>query len=239
MQGRVTLVSGASRGLARGVVEGFFGEGGVVHVVGRDLERLGGLVELLGEGCVHVGDLNEVGVAQRVVGEVLEVQGRLDGLVLGVGPYHAGALSGTCVDDWSGLWAGNVQCGIHLFDAARSALRDASGAALFFGAAGLGGLQARRTTAAYTAVKTALLSYMVSLAKEEAEFGVRVNMVSPGVIPHGGASVDTNSSETWKQIPMGRPGEVRDVVDAALWLMGPGARYVTGQNLEVAGGFLL
>ncbi len=236
---QVVLVSGASGGLAKGVAMALFETGCRVHVIGRDLGRLGDMVSELGELNVHVGDLNLAGTAERIVARVIGIEGRLDGLVLGVGPYSAGTLAGTGADTWAELWQGNVQCGVELFDAARESLRESKGTALFFGAAGLGGMQARKTTGAYTAVKTALLSYMLSLAKEEAEFGVRVNMISPGVVPHGGASDDTNCCTTWKQIPLGRPGQVQDVCGAALWLMGPGADYVTGQNLEVAGGFLL
>lgn len=236
---QVILISGASGGLAQGVALALCTAGFRVHAIGRDQARMDDMAPELGQSNIHVGDINEAGTAERIVGRVLEVEGRLDGLVLGVGPYNAGTLAGTDAATWAGLWQGNVQCGVGLFDAARSALRESKGTALFFGAAGLAGLQARKTTAAYTAVKTALLSYMVSLAKEEAEHGVRVNMISPGVVPHGGASEDTNCSNTWKQIPLGRPGKVQDVSEAALWLMGPGAQYITGQNLEVAGGFLL
>lgn len=237
--GRVVLVSGASGGLAEGVGLGLLEAGYRVHVVGRSMQRLQAWVDRVGQGNVHVGDLGEDGVAAEVVSRVVASEGGLHGLVLGVGPYHAGRLEDTGADVWQGLWKGNLQCAVSLFDGARSALRESGGTALFFGAAGLGGLRARTTTAAYTAMKTALLSYMVSLAKEEAPHGVRINMISPGVVPHGGASEDTNSSATWQQIPMGRPGRVRDVADAALWLMGPQAGHVTGQNLEVAGGFLL
>ncbi|MCA9001836.1 MAG: SDR family oxidoreductase [Planctomycetes bacterium] len=237
--GNVYLVAGASGGLTEGVALGLVSAGARVHVLGRDRGRLQAWVERIGEERVHVGDPAEPGHAARVVGEVLAAEGRLDGLVYGAGPYAALRLDETGPDVWQHLWRGNVMGALALVDAARASLRASDGSILLFGAAGLEGLRARSTCAAYTSIKTALLSYMVSLAREEAEFGVRVNMISPGIVPHDGAAEDTLDPERWQQIPMGRPGTIEDIQRAALWLLSSEAAHVTGQNLEVAGGFLL
>ena len=98
-------------------------------------------------------------------------------------------------------------------------------------------MRARRKAAAYTAVKTALLVFMRSLALEEAPWGARANMVSPGLVPHADASHDTH--ELAESLALGRPGQAQDLANAVAWLLSDEAQYVTGQNLDVAGGWCL
>jgi len=78
-----------------------------------------------------------------------------------------------------------------------------------------------------------------SWALEEAPHGVRVNVVAPGVVPHEHASADTLDPALWQHVPMGRPGEPREVADAVAFLCSPASGYMTGTVLEVAGGWLL
>jgi 3-oxoacyl-[acyl-carrier protein] reductase len=133
----------------------------------------------------------------------------------------------------------NFLSAVGLFDAARPWLRAARGCAVFFGCAGLEGLRARADTALYTAAKTALLVYARSLAREEAPHGVRVNVVSPGIVPHAHAAPDTHDPALHARIPLGRVGRPEDVAAAVRWLASKDAAHVTGQNLDVAGGWLL
>ena len=234
---KVCLVSGASRGLAKGVALELLERGWQVHGMARDPERRQELVAKLGAEFVHGGDLRDEQVAGETVKRVLEKSGRLDGLVLGVGTYLRAALEETTAQQIEDLLQTNLMAAVRLVDAGRDALRESQGAVLMFGTAGLGTRPARRSAAAFAMAKAALLSYMQSLALQEAGHGVRVNMVSPGVVPHEGASPDTRDPEMWRSIPLGRPGRVDEVAEAGVWLLG--AEHVTGQNLEVAGGFLL
>ena len=120
-----------------------------------------------------------------------------------------------------------------------SSSRARRGSAVFFGCAGLDGLRARRRTAAYAASKSALLVLAKSWALEEAVHGVRINMVSPGQVPHAHASADTRDPAAWERIPLGRPGAPREVADVVAWLCSPQSSYVTGTDVQVAGGYLL
>lgn len=236
-QAPVALVSGAGRGLARAVAEHLQALGWRVHGMARHPERLADLSARLGPGRAHGGDLREEGTARAVVEAVVQAEGSLDAVVHGVGTYHSAALETTPIAAFEDLMQTNLFAAVRLVDAARSALREHRGQVLLFGAAGLASLRARSETAAYTAAKTALLVYMRSLAQQEGPYGVRVNMVSPGIVPHDGAAPDTLDPERWRSIPLGRPGKVEEIAEAAAWLMG--SEHVTGQNLEVAGGFLL
>jgi 3-oxoacyl-[acyl-carrier protein] reductase len=110
---------------------------------------------------------------------------------------------------------------------------------VFFGTSGLAGLRARRSTAPYAAAKSALFVLVKSWALEEAPHGVTVNLVSPGHVPHEGAHPDTLDPERLAKIPLGRPGSPDDVARAVAFLCSDDARYTTGTELLVSGGWML
>jgi 3-oxoacyl-[acyl-carrier protein] reductase len=89
------------------------------------------------------------------------------------------------------------------------------------------------------AAKSALVVLARSWALEEAPHGVRVNLLSPGFAPHEHASADTLDAGAWKSIPLGRPARLDEVADAVEWLCSERASYVTGANLDLAGGWML
>ncbi|MFT7676466.1 MAG: NAD(P)-dependent dehydrogenase (short-subunit alcohol dehydrogenase family) [Planctomycetota bacterium] len=236
--GRVVLVTGATRGLGRAVAEVFREEGAQVHVVHRSA-AVAGELEQLYPGRVHCADLTEAGAAASVIESLLAQDGQLDALVHAVGPYQQAALEDTDLASFRALMEGNFFSAVQLVDAARQALRAGGGRLVLFGVSGLAAHHPRRSNAAYVASKAALRSYARSLALQEAPHGVNVNMVSPGVIPHAGASVDTLDPELQARIPQGRPGRPEEVASAVRYLCSPEAAHVVGQDIEVAGGYLL
>ncbi|MEZ6006064.1 MAG: SDR family oxidoreductase [Planctomycetota bacterium] len=237
LSGKVVLVTGASRGLGRDLALRLRDAGARVHAVARHAGRRRELAAELGELCVHGGDLNLSDTPRQVVQGVLHAEGALHALVHAVGEYEHASLAETGFERFEELMASNLFQAVRLVDAARDGLREVQGQVLFYGAAGLASLRGRRSTGAYTTAKTALLAYMRSLALEEAPHGVRVNMVSPGIAPHEGAAPDTLDPGAAAWVPMGRTAELAEVTGGAMYLLG--AAHVTGQNLEVAGGFLL
>lgn len=239
MATRVTLVTGSARGLGLAVARHLRTAGERVHVVWRTPgEPADALRAEFGERA-HRADLLEEGSAERVVAEVLAADGRLDGLVHAVGEYVSGPLETTRAADLRSMLASNVESAFALFGAARTALRAAGGRAVFFGTSGLAGFRARRETAAYGAAKSALLVLARAWALEEAPHGVRVNLVSPGHVPHADAHPDTLDAERLARIPLGRPGQPADVARAVAWLLSDDSAYTTGTELLVSGGWLL
>ena len=117
--------------------------------------------------------------------------------------------------------------------------KKSSGAWVFFGCAGLERWRARKVTPAYISAKAALLVAVRALALEEAPFGVRANMVSPGFVPHAGAAPDTLAQDLHEKIPIGRPAEMGELAGLVAWLVSDEATHVVGQNVEVAGGWML
>lgn len=152
-------------------------------------------------------------------------------LVHNVGNYFIGPLAKTSTVEWQTLFQINFHAAVQITQALVGSLSEQKGAILAMGCSGLEG-RASKHSPAYRASKLALLYYVRALALELAEKGVSVNMVSPGRLLN---SVDL-TEERIRAIPMGRPGELEEVARAVLFLADPANRYITGQNLEVAGG---
>ena len=177
--------------------------------------------------------------AGALVEGVLAAEGRLDAVVHAVGPYRTARLSETSVEDFRAMHDGNVVTALHMIEAARAPLRDSGGAWVFFGVAGMERWRAREVTSAYVSAKAALLVAVRALALEEAPHGVRANMVSPGFVPHAEAAPDTVADDLHRKIPIGRPARMSEVAGAVAWLLSDEGRHTVGQNLEIAGGWML
>jgi len=210
-----------------------------VHVVWRsEGERAQALRDEFGERAHHA-DLARPADVRRVVAEVLAAEGRLDHVVHAVGEYVSGPVAEVQHADLTRMFASNVETAFLLMEAARPALRASRGDAVFFGCSGLEGHRARKLTAAYAAAKSALRVLVRAWALEEAPHGFRVNMVSPGHVPHADAHPDTLERERLEQIPLGRPGTPGDIARAVAFLSSPEAAYTTGTDLFVTGGWML
>lgn len=237
MSERIALVTGGVRGLGLAVARRLAAAGDRVHLVYRSSAELAREREVEFGGRVHRADLTDEVAVTGLFRELQEREGRLDVLVHAVGEYTTGSLVETTVADWRRMFASNLESTILVTDAARPLLRASRGVWLGFGVAGLDGLRARKRTAAYAAAKSALLVYARSLAREEAPFGVRANLISPGVVPHAHAADDARDPRVLASIPFGRAGTPEEVAEAAHYLCSPAASYVTGVDFAVAGGF--
>ncbi|MFT5049352.1 MAG: NAD(P)-dependent dehydrogenase (short-subunit alcohol dehydrogenase family) [Chlamydiales bacterium] len=238
-QSPVSLVTGATRGIGREIARTLAGGGARVHVVWFRSESEQAELEREFPGRVHQADVTDEDQVRELVARIVEADQGLDVLVHAVGDVVFGPLADVTRAEFDHLFLNNVTSAFMLASAAREVLRASAGCGLFLGCAGIESLRARTATAAYTAAKTALLVLMRSLAREEAPFGVRFNMVSPGLVPHDGAHDATLDAQRLDSIPLGRPGSAGDLARAALWLTSPEAGHVTGQNIDVAGGYML
>jgi len=240
--GPVALVTGSARGLGAEAAQRLAGEGFRVHAVWRSSEDLVPRLEEQFPGRVHRADLCEEDEVSALLDAVLAIDGELHHLIHAVGDYSEGSLAETDGASFRRLFESNVFTARDMAQAARGPLREAAKAGadasmLFFGTAGLAGLGARTQTAAYAAAKSALSVLMRSLAREEAAHGVRVNMISPGLVPHEGAHLSTSDPELHAKIPLGRPGTPEEIADGVHFLAT--ARHITGQDLGIDGGWLL
>ena len=179
----------------------------------------------------------DVGVEAQVAdafAEIARVEGRVDLLLNNVGNYNPQDVTKLTPAVWDATLAANLSgayyCSFHAL-----ALMPDGGNIINIGMAGLEGTRANVRGTDYYVSKTGLLSLTRSLAAGYAGRQIRVNMVSPGQLDN---SVDLPSpDEIGQTVPLGRAGELHDVAQAVEYLLD--ARYVTGVNLDVAGGYRL
>ncbi len=233
------VLGGAARGLGMATAQRFHARGWRVWIANRS--RPAGKPAWLEpfEPRFAALDLTLPEQVELLAERVLALDGRVDALVQAAGEYVRGALETIDAATLARLFQSNVVSTLNMVNAFRAPLRARSGAIVCFGNAGQHAPRAYEETAAYAAAKSALLVLVRSWAVEEAPYGVRVNMLSPGHVPHPDAASDTNDPARWSKIPMGRPGTLEEVCDAVEWLCSERARYVTGSNVELGGGYQL
>ncbi len=179
----------------------------------------------------------DVGIEPQVAAAFAEIareEGRVDLLVNNVGNYNPQPITSLTPAVWDATLATNLSgayyCCFHAIP-----LMPAEGNIINIGMAGLDGIRANVRGADYYVSKTGLLSLTRSLAVAHAGRHIRVNMVSPGQLDN---SVDLPPpDEIGQTVPLGRAGELHDVAQAIEYLLD--ARYVTGVNIDVAGGYRL
>src|SRR5690606_6909423 len=190
-----------------------------------------------GDGALVTGDLaTRAGVAAvaRGVRKALGPRGTLDLLINNVGIYKTGTLPEFSPDDFDITLQANLSGCYRLIHALLPSI-PRGGNIVNIGYAGVDNLTATTHNTAYLISKTGLLILTKSLAQALGPRGIRVNMVSPGILSNS-VELPDNPAEF---VPLGTLGETDDIADAVDYLAGPSARYVTGINLDVAGGYHL
>lgn len=224
------LVTGGARGLGACVVKTLQSKGHQVVVHYRDSEKE---AKELSEFTIH-GNFSTAEGVERFLGEYRERFSATKGLVWNVGNYLRRSALDTSEEQWQQLFQENVHAAFALCRGLMDQLIAQKGSIITVGVAGIERRFADVYSTAYTITKGALLMLTKSLALEVASKGVRVNMVSPGWLENS----ETLPSSLQK-IPMGRLGELEEVARLVDFLMDENNAYMTGQNIEVAGGVRL
>jgi len=233
----VALVTGGAKRLGRHLAEQL-AEGGF-HVVINYRSSEDAATELADAICARAGtarsiqaDISDKHEVAAMFRSVLEQEGHLDLLVNNVGNYQPGPVRELSPEAWDECIGSNLSGAYYCCYEALAMLEESGGQIINIGYAGLELNAAHPEAAAYQVSKVGLLSLTRSLAAALAP-RVRVNMVSPGQLED---SIDL-PEDVEASIPLGRAGTHQDVASAVTYLLG--ARYVTGVNLDVAGGYRL
>ena len=227
----VAIITGASHGIGAGLVAGYRGAGYAVVGVARSFPAS----DRLGTDYVEVaGDIADEQTARRAVEEARDRFGRIDTLINNAGIYIGKPFTEYTFDDYAAITAVNLTGFFHITQLAIADMVDrGSGHVVNVSTSLVDHADSTRPAGLPALSKGGLVAATRSLAIEYAGRAVRVNAVSLGVIrtpDHDPASY----AGLEKLHPLGRVGEVTDVVDAILYL--ERATFVTGEVLHVDGG---
>lgn len=249
LDGKVALVTGASRGLGRAMALGMAGAGADVALVGRDgatLEPVAREIEAeLGRQALCVPlDVADTAALEPAVERIVERFGRIDILVNNAGMNVRNATLDFTAADWDAVLDTNLKgaffltqaVGRHMVRTGRGKILNISSMTAFLGVP---------TVPAYAASKAALQQLTRLLAVEWAEHNIQVNALAPGwIATEMTAPLQTRPEfaprHRWilSRTPAGRFGEPPELVGAAVFLCSPAADFITGQVLAIDGGIL-
>jgi 3-oxoacyl-[acyl-carrier protein] reductase len=235
---RTALVTGAGGGIGRSIALALAGAGLDVAIHYRTshgpAEEVRAEAQALGARAVTLqADLTDRAAARRVVTDAHAALGRLDILVNNVGNYVYAPFDELTDEQWDDMLASNLSSVFATCGAALPLMRaQGYGRIVNLGYAGAQHLVARSNLVAYAIAKTGVIVLTRSIARAEAAHGITANIVSPGVI-------ENSVTQPAAEIPAGRVGLVEEVSKAVLFFAVEESSYVTGQNLEVSGGWNL
>jgi NAD(P)-dependent dehydrogenase (short-subunit alcohol dehydrogenase family) len=180
-----------------------------------------------GQAATIQGDFSSSDNVKEFVIRYMEQFSETVALINNIGDYFIGSALQTSVENWIYLFQVNLHAPFILTQALVPSLIRNKGQIINIGASGLRRRSANTYATAYHLSKDSLFGLTLALARELAPQGIRVNMVSPGLL---------NFSVDQYPIPMNRPAYCHEVCRVVNFLLDPESAYITGQNIEVAGG---
>jgi 3-oxoacyl-[acyl-carrier protein] reductase len=233
---------GGSRGLGRAIALALAREGARVLATGRDPDALAELRAIARARGVSLHTLRSDAERRSRMKETVRAAARRIGgpdiLVHAVGDYWEGPLSRLTQSRWEALVRSNVTSALHALQETLPGMRRRRyGRILLFGVAGADTPRAAPRAHAYRATKIALLTLAKSVALEEAEHGITVNVILPGIIRT--QALPRSAARLARSIPARRLGTPQEVARAALFLLADESGYISGSTLTLSGGFLI
>jgi 3-oxoacyl-[acyl-carrier protein] reductase len=241
---QIAVVTGAGRGIGRSIALKFAGAGADVVCVSRtaeNSEKVAGEIRALGrKAWAHAVDVADPKAVAEAGEKILSETTRVDVLVNNAGVTRDGLIMRMSEQDWDTVLNTNLRGAFSFTKAfSRAFIKQRSGRIINI--ASVIGLIGNAGQCNYAASKAALIGFTKSVARELASRGITVNALAPGFIETDmtAAFDEKMREELLKKIPLNRLGKADDIADAALFLAGPAAGYVTGQVLTVDGGMVM
>ena len=237
-EGKTIIVTGAGRGIGRAIAERFASEGADVLCVGRTREPLEETAALCGSAWVVTGDVSRSEDVDGVLAAALERWERIDVLVNNAGIDDETPFLDMSEEDWRAVIATNLTGVFLMSQRVARAMRDSKGGVILHNIS-IDALGGDGSFASYNASKAALLGLNRTMALELAQYGIRVNGVSPGFTHTDmteravGPKLMAYLNGSFERVPMRRLVKPAEIAAAFAFLASDDASAITGQNLVV------
>lgn len=245
LDGKVTIVTGASRGIGRSVAIEMakLGAKVVINYAGNEAaaeEVKNIIVAAGGQAIVVKADVGNVEAVDAMVKETINTFGKIDILVNNAGITRDNLLMRMKEEDWDAVMNINLK-GVFVCTKAVSRIMMKQKSGKIINMTSVVGVMGNAGQANYSAAKAGVIGFTKSMAKELASRGITVNAIAPGFINTDMTAVlsEQVKEDLAVKIPVGRLGSPEDVAAAVAFLASDLASYITGQTLNVDGGMLM
>ena len=244
LEGKVAIVTGASRGIGKAIAQQFIAQGAKVAFTYRSsAEAATALEQELSAGGGTVkgfqSDAASMTDAERLVGEVVEAFGTVDIVINNAGITDDTLLMRMTEEQWDRVISVNLKSCFNLTKAVmRTMLKARAGSIVNISS--VVGVQGNAGQANYAASKAGILGFTKSVALELGSRNIRCNAIAPGFIEtEMTAKLDSDTVQGWRDaIPLKRGGTPEDVANLCVFLASDMSAYITGQTLNVDGGMI-
>lgn len=239
LQGEITLVTGASRGIGAAIADTLAALGATVIGTATSASGAAAIGERLAASGGHgrVLDVTAPGAVEALIEAIGKEFGAISILVNNAGITRDNLLMRMKDEDWQAILDTNLTS---VYRSSKAVMRGMMKArkGRIINIASVIGVTGNAGQANYAAAKAGIIAFSKSLAKEIGSRGITVNVVAPGFIETDMTRdlPDDAKAGMAEQIALGRLGQAQDIADAVAFLAGPGAAYITGETLHVNGG---
>lgn len=243
LEGKVALITGATRGIGRGIAEVFARQGAKIAFTyvgsvdkAKELEAtLSSVTQIKG----YQSDASDYDAAQKLVEEVMAEFGQIDILINNAGITRDNLLLRMSKEDWDTIIKVNLDSVFNLTKAVIKPMMKARSGSII-NMTSVVGISGNGGQANYAASKAGVIGFTKSVALELGSRNIRCNAIAPGFIEtEMTASLDEKTLQAWRDgIPMKRGGQPEDIANACVFLGSEMGSYITGQVLNVDGGML-
>ena len=245
LNGKIAVVTGASRGIGKAIAMKFAQLGATVVInyngSAQKAEKVKqSIIADGGRAVIKQGNVADYDACEAFIKEVIDQFGRIDILVNNAGITKDGLIMRMSEEDFTNVVDVNLKGTFHCIRfASRQMMKQRSGRIINMSS--VVGISGNAGQINYAASKAGVIGMTKSAAKELASRGITVNAIAPGYIETDMTNVlsDKVKEETMKQIPLGRLGQTGDIAAAAAFLASDEAGYITGQVLAVDGGMAI
>jgi 3-oxoacyl-[acyl-carrier protein] reductase len=244
LHNRVALVTGASRGIGKEIAM-TLGRAGARVALSYRTNKLGAhkvvnaLEALRTDAWMAETDVTDPARFMELIEAVIQRFGRLDILVNNVGDFEWKPVFETTLEEWHDVIASNLYSAFYGSKYALATMRRQRwGRIINLGSVGAERAFGQAKISAYAAAKAALVAFSRSLALEEAKNGITVNVVNPPAIDDTELSLEEAQRIADARFPVGRPATAQDVAEAVKFFATPEAAFITGQVINVTGGWM-